>query len=251
MKTGVHYNIDNIDNKKNKDNTLWMSNGFLLPSNGVVTDVTPSPTKDHVSPGQQTKENDSSQCELAQCTPLGLSADDVQRAIIQMYDNGESAAQRYKLKVGIDLVNGERVEFIASLTKDMRNFKKYIPEESKEMIIGLATAFRKDIKQRFHTYPYLGKFHMNQGRGRHVHSQVEPHTFVAVWYDAEEKGWCGELMIYDWTHRFDLFDDYVTEKQKKTGLKCQDTYINPKHDKTERPLTWAQQRALRMQKGKI
>lgn len=242
MATGVGYNIDNIDNKENKDNTLSMTNGFLHPSAGVVTGVTPKPTRDHDSPGQQAKENDSSQCELALPTPPILSGEDIRRASIQMYDNGENAVQRYKIKVGIDLVDGERVEFIASLTKDMRNFKKYIPESCRDTIIHVATAFRRDIKDRFHTYPYLGKFHMNQGRGRHVHSQVEPNTFVAIWYDTEEKGWCGELMIYDWTHRFDLFDEYLTEKQKKSGVKCQDTYTNPNHDQRTRPLTWAEQR---------
>ena len=242
MATGVGYNIDNIDKEDNKENTLSMINGLIPPSAGVVTCVTPKPIRDHDSPGQQAKENDSSQCELVYPTPPALTGDDIRRASIQMYDNGEDAVQRYKIKVSIDLVDGERVEFIASLTKDMRNFKKYIPEQCRDMIIRAATMFRKDTKAKFNTYPYLGKFHLNQGRGRHVHSQTEPNTFVAVWYDTEEKGWCGELMIYDWTHRFDLFDEYLTEKQKKAGVKCQDIYTNPQHDQRIRPLTWAEQR---------
>jgi hypothetical protein len=247
MKKGVGYNIDNVVNKENKENTLSMNNAFLTPFSGVVTGVTPKPNRSHDSPGQKAKENDSSPCELTEPTPA-LSQEEIQRANIQMYDNGENSPQRYKIKVGIDLVDGDRVEFIASLTKDFRNFKKYIPEQCKQTIISLATAFRKDIKSKYQSYPYLGKFHMNQGRGRHVHSQIEPNTFVAIWYDTEDRGWCGELMIHDWTHRFDLFDEYVTDKQKKTGLKCQDNWHNPQHDKRERPLTWAQQRALRQQK---
>jgi transcriptional antiterminator Rof (Rho-off) len=238
---GVHYNIDNIDNRNNKDNTLSMNNAFSSPFSGLRADALEQPTKDHVSPGHKAKENDSSPCELAYPTPT-LNEDMIQRAVIQLYDNGETAVQRYKLKVGIDLVDGERVEFIASLTKDFRNFKKYIPSESKDTVIKLATAFRSTIKSQTHSYPYLGKFHMNQGRGRNVHSQVEPHTFTAVWFDTEDRGWSGELMIYDWCYKFDLFDTYVTEKQRSSGVKCQDTWANPNYDPRQRPLTWAQKR---------
>ena len=238
---GVHYNIDNKDNKENKDNTLSTNNGFSSPFTGVVAYATPDSHRSHLSSGQSGVENDSSLVEITQPTPL-LTEDMIKRASIQMFDNGETSAQRYKIKIGIDLIDGERVEFIASLTKDMRNFKKYIPEQSRDMIINLANAFRKDTKQRLNTYPYLGKFHMNQGRGRHIHSQIEPNTFVALWYDTEEKGWCGELMIYDWMHRFDLFDEYVTDRQKKSGLKCQDIWTNPTHDIKERPKTWAELR---------
>lgn len=246
MARGVHYNIDNVVNKENKDNTLSMTNGFPSPFSGVVTDVTPTPTQEYLASGHKAAENASSQCDSAYCTPSVteslLCQDHVQRAMVQLYDNGEHARQRYKLKIGIDLVDGSRVEFIASLTKDFRNFKKYIPESCRAGITNIATEFRRKIRAEFNTYPYLGKLHMNQGRGKNVHSQIEPNTFTAVWYDSEEKGWCGEFMIYDWCHRFDLFDTYVTEKQKKTGLKCQDTYVNPQHDLRPRPKTWAQQR---------
>lgn len=240
MAKGVHYNIDNIDNRNNKENIEQMSNGFLTSSIGVVTDVTPSHEADHLSSGQK-EEGALPSIGIIQPTPL--CENDVKRALTQLFDNGETSSQRYKLKVGIDLVNGERVEFIASLTKDMRNFKKYIPEDSRELILKIANEYRKSIKAKHQTYPYLGKFHMNMGRGRNIHSQVEPNTIAIVWYNAEERGWSGALMIYDWVYEFDLFDDYVNEKQKKTGLKCQDIWKNPKHDNTERPLTWAQLRA--------
>jgi hypothetical protein len=247
MKTGVDYNIDNKENKENEYNILSRNNGFFAPLNGIATDVAEQPHRDHNASGQKGEENDSSRLGITQPTPV-LNPDEIVRASIQFYDNGEKAPQRYKIKVSIDLLDESRAEFIASLTKDMRNFKKYIPENCRTMITHLATAFRKDIKQQHNTYPYLGKFHLNQGRGHHVHSQVEPNTFVAIWFDPIEKGWAGELMIYDWTYRFDLFDDYVTEKQKKSGVKCQDIWINPKHDKRQRPLTWAEQRAQRLNK---
>jgi hypothetical protein len=243
MKKGVDYNIDNIENKKNIKNIEHEANGFLSPSVGVVSYATPIDDRSDLSSGQTAKRDSMSQVCIPQPTPL--CEDQIIRSRLQMYDNGEGSSQRYKLKCTIDLVDGSRAEFIASLTKDMRNFKKYIPEEGKDLVLEVATQYRRHIKKTHSTYPYMGKFHLNQGRGRHIHSQIEPNTVAIIWFNPEDKGWSGALMIYDWSYEFDLFDTYVTEKQKQSGLKCQDIWKNPKYDKTERPLTWAEQRALK------
>lgn len=172
-----------------------------------------------------------------------LNSDMIARAMLQLFDNGEKAFQRYKFKIRLNLVDNTNPEFIASLTKDFRNFKKYIPEEGREDIIDLAKAVRKKIKSQFGTYPYIGKFHLNQGRkGRKFRNcnQTEPHTFVAVWWDAEEHGWSGMIALHNWSHEFDLFDLNISAKQKATGVKASVLYINPLHDKRERPLTYAQ-----------
>jgi hypothetical protein len=168
-----------------------------------------------------------------------LDATQIDRALIQLFDNGETARQRYKLKTRINLHDkSDNPEFIAPMTKDFRNFKRYIPAEGREAVLEYATEIRKKIKAQFGSYPYIGKFHLNNGSGASI--QVEPNTLAAVWYNAEEGGWSGVLMIQDWIYHFDLFKDYLTDKQKIIGVKAQTLYINPEHDKRVRPLTWAQ-----------
>jgi hypothetical protein len=178
-----------------------------------------------------------------------LDEDMIERAPIQLWDNGETAFQRYKLKVRLNLRNDKtNPEFIASLTKDIRNFRKYIPAECKEAILEKAQEIRKHIKIQFGTFPYIGKFHLNQGHASKKHktsNQIEPWTMCAVWYDSEEKGWSGVLWLHDWTCKFDLFDSNITAKQSQAGLKCSTLFINPKYDTRVRPKTWAEKRAAK------
>lgn len=176
-----------------------------------------------------------------------LNADMIARAMLQLFDNGEKAFQRYKFKIRLNLVDNTNPEFIASLTKDFRNFKKYIPEPGRDDIIALAGAIRKKIKSQFGNYPYIGKFHLNQGyKGGKTRNciQTEPNTFVAVWWDSEEHGWCGMIVLHDWSHEFDLFDTNISAKQRAAGVKASVLYINPTHDKRERPLTYAEKMRL-------
>ena len=103
---------------------------------------------------------------------------------------------------------------------------------------------RKRIKALTGNWPYIGKLHINTGAGAHRKTiQNEPDTLVIVWWDPEERGWSGVVKLQNWIHEFDLFTDYLSPKQKSQGVKAQDTWKNPKHDKTIRPLTWAEQRA--------
>lgn len=175
-----------------------------------------------------------------------LNQDMIERAPIQFWDNGEKSFQRYKLKVRLNLHNDKtNPEFIASLTKDIRNFRKYIPEECRDAIIDKATEVRKMIKTKFGTYPYIGKFHFNQGHSnkrKNTCNQIEPWSMCALWYDTEEKGWSGILWLHDWTYSFDLFDNNITAKQSAAGLKASTLFINPKYDTRLRPKTWAQLR---------
>lgn len=175
-----------------------------------------------------------------------LTQDMIERAPIQFWDNGEKSFQRYKLKVRLNLHNDKsNPEFIASLTKDIRNFRKYIPGEYRDELVAAAKQLRKTIKARYGVLPYLGKFHLNQGQTGKAHktsNQVEPNTMCAVWYDEEDHGWSGMLMIHDWTYQFDLFDNNATKKQKEAGLKASTLFINPKYDTRVRPKTWAEQR---------
>jgi hypothetical protein len=139
----------------------------------------------------------------------------------------------------------QQAEFISSLTKDMRNCKKFIPEPGREDISDLARDIRFKIKNEEKEYPYIGKFHLNVGWNSKGAGfiQIEPETFAAVWYDNHYQGFRGCLKIYDWTLNFDLFEDRVTDKQSRAGMVCQTIYKNPKYDRTIRPKTWAERRA--------
>jgi hypothetical protein len=173
-----------------------------------------------------------------------LTEDFVKRAPIQLWDNGEDQFRRYKLKIRLNLVDGENPDFIANLTKDFRNFKKYIPAECKDRIVNQASQLRSSIKNKFGVYPHMGKFHLATSfkAGKRQPNQIEPWTFAAVWWDPEEKGWSGVLCIHDFALEFDLFENNLTAKQKAAGCKAATLYINSKYSTVQRPMTWAQKR---------
>jgi hypothetical protein len=230
----------NIDNKENKDKKNNYANDDAFGTPHLLDNSVGS-----LSLGIASSEAQEDIGSFCSSEILGLDSgprpifDDIKTAIIQLFDNGENTRQRYKVKVRINLTDKQNPEFIANLTKDFRNFQKYIPEECREFIIHEADEIRKHVQKTYGTKPYLGKFHFHSGEASR---QIEPYTFVAVWWNEQERGWSGMLMIHDWIHHFDLFTDYLTDNQKKAGVKCQDTYTHPKHRKA-RPLTWAQRQA--------
>lgn len=249
-KKGVGYNKDNKEKEENKYKQLSEisdsstdNSSLSLTSSGqqampAKVDFCSSVSSEE---GQQEEvEPLDSGAQAHGPTPV-LTRDMVKSAIVQLFDNGEDAVQRYKLKIRLNLVDGEDVEFIANLTKDMRNFKKYHPEASKELIIEMANEERKIIKKQYGSYPYVGKFHLNQKQSLQ-RNQIEPFTLAVVYWDADAKGWSGVLKVYDFVIEFDLFTEFVTEKQKKSGVKSQSTWTNPKYQ-APRPMTWAERRA--------
>lgn len=244
LQNGVHYN--NEDNKENKDKVCGTNNVFSSSSSGPSAYASASSqlnsVYDQMSLEESQERNQDDQVGNQQPTPA-LHQDLIKRALIQLFDNGENSPQRYKAKIRLNLVDDENPEFVASLTRDMRNFKKYIPEECRDEIIKFATDLTQWVKQVYGVKPHLGKFHLNQGRGKHVHSQVEPYCVVGVWWDPDNKAWSGWLKMYDWDYEFDLFTEYLTANQKAQGCKGQHLFTNPKFDTKVRPKTWAQQRA--------
>lgn len=242
-KKGVgYYNKDNKENKENKNN--YADDLSLGQTHLLHNDLS------SVSLGIASREARTADSEVILASPEALCSgseidpnsiyDQIKTALIQLFDNGESARQRYKCKVRINLTDGTNPEFIANLTKDPRNFRKYIPAEGREQVLEFAREMRKEIKNKTGFYPYIGKFHFNaKGAGSRT---TEPMTAVAIWYDADVKGWSGSLMILDWVHNFDLFSQYLSDKQRAVGVKAQDTFTHPNHQKA-RPLTWSQRRA--------
>jgi hypothetical protein len=247
-----YYNIYNLDNRDKIDNK-YVKDGVLNRDNICLSDgsgLAPS----SLSASQETHLGGSgAQAEPVVCISpeeCPLTPEMISRTVVQFFDNGEGIKQRYKLKLRFNLVDKENPEFIAPLTKDWGNFKKYIPQESREEVMEEVREWRKQIKQQYGTFPYIGKFHLNTGPQQGATRgfiQVEPFTYGIVWYSPNAEHWMCAIRFYDWNYRCDLITGDVTKAQAKVGVKAQHLFINPIHDKRERPLTWAERRA---QQGK-
>ena len=235
----------NKDNRDKKDKTLQTDNDLSLSSYGIASYEALCPEDFSSLPLAESQER-GALLHLSKATaPTPLDEDQVKSFIIQLFDNGEDSSQRYKLKIRLNLTDGTNPEFIASLTKDPRNFKKHIPGPTAQDIKDMVMTERQRVKSLTGNYPWMGKFHLNHGAGNKRRTiQIEPDTLALVWWDAEERGWSGVFKIQNFAREFDLFEQYVTAKQKASGVRAQDNWKNPKYDKTVRPLTWAQKRGL-------
>jgi hypothetical protein len=145
-------------------------------------------------------------------------------------------------------VHGEDVknspEFIASLTKDWGNFKKYIPKNCRSAIIEDVNAIRKHIKKEHGVWPYIGKFHAKTTKEKAdlAGVEIEPWTYAVFYWDPNTEVWVGLTRFYGWHHKFTLETCDLSTKQIKTGVVGQHLFINPKHDKRNRPMTWGERR---------
>jgi hypothetical protein len=173
----------------------------------------------------------------------------IERAMITFFDNGETAKQRYKIAIRINLkdVSSQlHPEFIAPLTKDGRSFRRYSAPGTRDDLIDFHNELRIHVKQQgVDNKPYFGKFHLNHknwGEGQNK-IQVEPLSYASVWYDGE--GWSGVIKLYDFVLPFDLFTNSITKRQSLLNVKSTYLWQNPKYERTQRPLTWAQKRALK------
>lgn len=176
-------------------------------------------------------------------TPLGMK--DVKRCLVQLWDNGETSRQRYKLKIRLNLADGTDADFIAALTKDPRNFIKHTAD--KELARNWRKLSNDKVKAEYGVKPWLGKFHMVQGGGykEGFHQQtVEPNCFATVWWDEEAKDWSATIMMYDFAlEEIDMQSRNVTDKQRAQGCRSSRLWINPIfQDEKPRPLTWAESR---------
>lgn len=215
----------------------------------LIEEVVLSPTSPEVR-GQEEALPDFSHLEYqAPTSPPDVITDQhIKRAVIQYYQNaGANKLQKHKLKVRLncDFGDGEEsVEFIAALTQDLGNFKKYHPEQSKEYIQSLVDSSRKQIKQSMEVTPHMGKFHNNTGwnsQGTQF-NQIEPWTACLVWYDKLARQYKCWIRIYQWEEVFELRTDTVTDKQLKANVKAQTLWHNPLHMNIQRPQTWAEKR---------
>lgn len=238
---GVEYNIK-ITKRKQKENIIEMDS--LSPSSSeVVTsgEIMSSSFSEEGHLGEA--EPQESHCAIAHPTPHNLiKQDDVRRAFFQLYKNDE----KYKLKIRLNLImDGQEhtADFIAPLTTDRRNFKKYVPEECGDWFIDWSDTQFRHIKEQVGVKAYRGKFHMAQAykSGRKVITQIEPWCQCVVWFNPESKSWWYIVSCYAFEQIGEMSDEGLTIQQKKANLHRQNIWTNPKHDTRIRPQTWAQQ----------
>lgn len=200
---------------------------------------------------EKEKESPDSTLELIQAPTSSndlIKPTHIKRAMIQYYQNENGTrAQKHKLKVRLNCDFGdgaENIEFIAALTQDLGNFKKYHPEESRDFIQEWVDDSRKKIKANLEVKPHLGKFHNNSGwkkTGQQV-NQIEPWTACLLWYNKATRKYNCLVRIYAWEELFELDTESMTDKQIKTNMKSQKLWYNPEHLNLVRPKTWAQKR---------
>lgn len=232
MKTGVDYITKN--NKEEQRITKYASGEAEIGKDSVLK-------TDSFSVFLPAEEEALVSSVIASPTPLQES--DVLRCLVQLWDNGENSKQRYKLKVRLNLTDGSDADFIAPLTKDPRNFIKHTAD--KELARSWRDQSNQTIKNTFGVRPWLGKFHMVQtSYSSTYHKQtVEPNCFATVWWDEDAKEWSATIMLYDFAlEEIDMQSRNVTDKQRAQGCRSSRLWINPQHNKAERPLTWAEKR---------
>jgi len=179
-----------------------------------------------------------------------IKQENVKRAVVQLWHNaGELREWKLKVRLNLDFGDGEEsADFICPLNKDWGNYTKHHPKVSKLTMVEWAREQRKAIKETG-INPYLGKFHNSSGtwvKNKQKFNQNEPWTASIVWYDKDKQQWFALVKIYSFEEVFALTKQGLNENQSK--CKGQKVWMNPQHYKIERPLTWAQQRALRLKK---
>lgn len=236
---GVEYNIK-ITKRKHKDNIIEMDSLSFL-SDGVSTPSIANALSEEAHLAAEPGGN--SLCAIAHSTPPTdlITEDSVRTAMIQLFKNDD---QNYKLKLRLNLTDDTDVDFIAKLTTDRRNFKKYIPEGCEEWFVQWSDTQCKEIKERYGVKAYRGKFHLAQTfkPGRRTLTQVEPWSQCVVWYNPDTKNWMVAIQTYEFSLLRELSSEGITLRQSKNNLHRHDIWRNPKYDQRQRPKTWAELR---------
>lgn len=255
LKDVEYYNKEIIKIKQRNNKVTTKTEFVATPGSfGLVTQgVTTGHDAVDLAQGQEEAKPDFSHGKIQAPTspPNYITDQHVKRAVIQYYQNqGANLLQKHKLKIRLncDFGDGEEsVEFIAALTQDLGNFKKYHPEESRVFIQDWVDDLRQGVRLQFEVKPWMGKFHSNPGwnhRGAQF-NQIEPWTACVVWYDKRARVYRCALQLYQWQGLFELNSDTVTDRQIKANVRAQKLWHNPQHTRIQRPQTWAEKRGLK------
>lgn len=234
---GVEYNIK-ITKRKQKDNIIEM-NSYSTPTGAIAL-----PGEVDQGPLVAALPQENVLCAKAHSTPPPtnlITEDLVVKCYTQLFRNDE---RNYKLKVRLNLTDDTDADFIAKLTQDRRNFRKYLPEGCEDWFVEWSDCQWRSVKEQLDTKAYRGKFHQAQAyqQGRKVLTQVEPWCQCVVWFNPELRQWQSVINLYEFSIFQTLSTDTITKAQQRNNLHCQDIWLNAKYDQRIRPKTWAEQR---------
>lgn len=136
--------------------------------------------------------------------------------------------QRHKIRVSIDFIDKTKVQFLANMNKDMRVFKKHLPDENKELVLGWINHWRADLAIKGIERPYMGKLRAS-GKYRKGRKLLIPGAAIMMWYHASEKAWDGMFLFDDFHCQISFFTDKLTAKQRATNCRGYDMWHNPMH----------------------
>jgi hypothetical protein len=232
-----YYNIE--EQKENKEKHI-PTEPVLVSSGRTSSSTTTQVESLDSKPRGEGEPLDSGATEK-EAAPLGPH--NVKRALVQLFNNTQGSR---KLKVRLNLDDDTSAEFIAPLQpkSNLTNFLRYTADD-KETARSTFTTIRSHCKETYGTTPQQGKFHLNtvQWSEKRGTIQVEPRCYGAASYAPEEKCYYAIIQLYDLILAdIQLDDGYLTDKQKKQGVRGQYLWINPLYDTRQRPKTFAQRR---------
>lgn len=168
--------------------------------------------------------------------PTPPSEETVAKMITQIFYNTNST-QKNKLKVRLNHTDKTNSEWIATMSKDARVFRKH---NDLELARGWIKHTRATFAQELgYKAPYFGKFHCHKDANGLVPGiQKEPKCFASMAYNTEDGSWYAIIAIYDWIGVYE-YDYNFSAKQKAQGVKAQLVYTNPKIYAQSNSQTWA------------
>jgi hypothetical protein len=214
LNNGVdYYNIDNKHiTKDNLENIVELDSSF---ESGGYASLNYS-TQGEAEPNAQVKIQ----------APTPPSEDTVLRMVTQIFYN-EKANQKHKIKVRLNHTDNTSTEWIATMNKDARIFRRH---NDLQLARGWIEATRREFTQeQGYKKPYYGKFHCHKDNTGTVLPgiQKEPECFASMAYNTVDESWYAMIAIYGWGGVYE-YDYNFNQRQKEQGVRAQLVYTNPK-----------------------
>lgn len=148
----------------------------------------------------------------------------VKRMVTQIFRN-DNSTQKHKIKVRFNHTDGTNTEWIATMNKDARIFRRH---NNLELARGWIHKTRSQFAQEFgYKTPYYGKFHCHRDQHGVVPGiQKEPNCYASMAYNTEDDSWYAMIAIYDFMGVYE-YDYNFTRQQRQNGVKAQLVWTNP------------------------
>ena len=227
-----YYNIDNVlITKDNKEN---IPNNISSIGTEAVASFQLTPSQEEAKPRGIDR--------IQAPTPTLPSEDTILKMITQIFHN-ENSTQKHKIKVRLNHTDNVNTEWIATMNKDPRVFRKHND-------LQLARAWIQKTREIFceqdgYKTPYYGKFHCHKDHNGVIPgTKKEPGCFASMAYNSLDESWYSMIAIYDWIGVYE-YDYNISKRQREQGVKAQLIYTNPKLYSQRNPDTYASRNGLK------